>query len=500
MDCMSPVSSIDFVPSFGLFFVNASTAFTISASDAETDVAWIEYNLNGTGWNVYTGPFNLSSVTGDGIVNIYYHAIDIAGNIEVTNDLLVYIGSADPLESTMHFVPASGANLVNNDTGFEITVSTLFGQSIEYTRFRIDGSAWLNYSTPFTLEGYSDGEHVIEYYSTDEYANTENVKNVTVYLDATVPALIGGISLPSGTIVIGTNVTIRVTCDSPGYNVTIVIDIVIAASSISIGTPAPSLISFKQAMIVARMVDLGNGTYQYTWNTASLATGNYSIAITVVDLVGNTNTIQVTAELAAGTSIDILALIIIVGIIAALIFISIGVSKSSKAKKASSGKQPGKKAPSTYKDGGAIDGASVVPPAKGEVLESTKQQTPVPSSKQPPGTKAGEPVPVDIKLVEAKMVEIFKKKSNYVPSKTDLSDVMTKLGFTLLQIELAFDNLRRAGHLVYQPKPPSRGWHYHAEAPSNGKQSAQENAGTKQAKPAGEPAPSRKRDDKAGNV
>ncbi|MBN2154093.1 MAG: hypothetical protein JW839_21735, partial [Candidatus Lokiarchaeota archaeon] len=64
---------------------------------------------------------------------------------------------------------------------------------------------------------------------------------------------------------------------------------------------------------------------------------------------------------------------------------------------------------------------------------------------------------VDIKVVEAKLIEIFTKHDNYIPSKTDVYNEMKELGFTMLQIELAFDNLRRAEKIMYNAGVP-RGW------------------------------------------
>ncbi|RLE74939.1 MAG: hypothetical protein DRJ56_06525, partial [Thermoprotei archaeon] len=70
----------------------------------------------------------------------------------------------------------------NTSIGFEATDDSGVGA----TYYRINGSAWQEYTSPFSLNG-SDGVYVIEYYSVDIYGNAESVKSATLYLDNTPP-------------------------------------------------------------------------------------------------------------------------------------------------------------------------------------------------------------------------------------------------------------------------------------------------------------------------
>ncbi len=57
------------------------------------------------------------------------------------------------------------------------------------TKYRINGGNWCIYEGPFTLDGFCDGENVIEYYSVDNVNNEEEVKSITLTLDSKAPAI-----------------------------------------------------------------------------------------------------------------------------------------------------------------------------------------------------------------------------------------------------------------------------------------------------------------------
>nr|WP_307849761.1 DUF1349 domain-containing protein [Qaidamihabitans albus] len=61
------------------------------------------------------------------------------------------------------------------------------GSGVASTEYRIDGGEWLPYAGPFPLS--EDGEHVVEYRSTDEAGNVEQAGSSAVRLDATAPEL-----------------------------------------------------------------------------------------------------------------------------------------------------------------------------------------------------------------------------------------------------------------------------------------------------------------------
>lgn len=80
-DFQKPSITIVYIKDLEPNIVNISTNFTLVFSDGGgSGVQSISYNLNGTGWASYNGPFNLT-FTGYGNYTISYYAVDHTGNI-----------------------------------------------------------------------------------------------------------------------------------------------------------------------------------------------------------------------------------------------------------------------------------------------------------------------------------------------------------------------------------------------------------------------------------
>nr|MDO8113184.1 hypothetical protein [Candidatus Sigynarchaeota archaeon] len=516
VDARAPRSTIQFIPAHGIFFVNSSTNFSISAFDNETAVATIEYNINGT-WQTYGTPFNLSMLN-NGLITIEYRSVDVAGNVETLRSLLVYLGDSDPVVTTLHYLPAHAPNIVNNATALSLVATGIVNQTIINTTYRVNGSAWHVYTGPFNLTGNASGEYLIEFYSIDVYNNTEAIHSSTVILDATAPRVLG-IDIPATSITIGQNVTIRITCDAIDYNVSI---------SIMVRLLSPSRIVTWQIEPTEPLTNLGNGTYEYVWVTSGLEPGNYTIAIYITDPAGNLVRVERIVSLVKG-GISLISLLIVIALLAGFIAIIAAAKHASSSKKIKAAKtkpkgkvsKKGKEAP-VYTAPEAVQKPSPQPGPEKKVEAVVKKATEPAAEKHPetkpapkpeakiekpaapkpepaapakvekkavevkvveqvkPGTEIKMPEKpkapesqvttdagataknVDIKVVEQKLVALFKKHGNFIPSKTDIYNEMKDIGFNMLQIELAFDNLRHAGDLVYNMGVP-RGWRYQKE-------------------------------------
>ncbi len=70
-----------------------------------------------------------------------------------------------------------------------------------WTNYSVDGGSWQPYSLPFEVSG--DGDHTVEYYSTDYGGNVEEVEEVSFKIDATAPGTVD--FLLAGTIAAGTD-------------------------------------------------------------------------------------------------------------------------------------------------------------------------------------------------------------------------------------------------------------------------------------------------------
>lgn len=74
-------------------------------------------------------------------------------------------------------------------TAAEVTLTATDGdegRGVKSTQYRIDGAEWTIYTKPFSVS--SDGEHIVEYYSTDRAENKEPTKTVAVNVDLTPPS------------------------------------------------------------------------------------------------------------------------------------------------------------------------------------------------------------------------------------------------------------------------------------------------------------------------
>ena len=68
----------------------------------------------------------------------------------------------------------------------KVTLKAYSPFGISYTKYRIDGGSWINYTEPFAIT--SDGEHLLEYYSVDNKGNVEDIKSTTIKIDKSPPS------------------------------------------------------------------------------------------------------------------------------------------------------------------------------------------------------------------------------------------------------------------------------------------------------------------------
>jgi len=188
-DFQNPITIIDFNLSYNPNFINNFTLFSLLTDDSigfgGSGVKLISYNIDGGGWNFYTTPFNLSGFD-EGLHTIYYNATDYAGNIEITNQLTVYV-DINNVTSSIDFIyyEDSGIKYVNNFTQFIINWIDGTGSGLQNIFYKIDSEPFSVHSAPFTLSGYSEGLHNITYYTIDNVGNVELEKTITIYLDIT---------------------------------------------------------------------------------------------------------------------------------------------------------------------------------------------------------------------------------------------------------------------------------------------------------------------------
>lgn len=218
---------------------------TLSATDvSNTGINRTEYSFNGSVWNRYTGPFN---VTKEGMTAVYYRSIDNASDVETTKMTVISIDRIPPSISYT-LTPALNANGWSNKTmllHFEASDNN-------------SGLADHTSDTTLTNEGTYSSLTGIAY---DVAGNAASVTVPTFYIDKT-PPVVGNLTVTGSTYV----------------------DTYIAASA-----------SVVEANPYRVEMDWGDGTVSDSSISNNVArsmhayqyAGKYTVTLNVIDMAGN---------------------------------------------------------------------------------------------------------------------------------------------------------------------------------------------------------------------
>jgi len=179
IDTTAPTTTVRGVT--GVWQAWPQTVF-LTAADASSGtsggLAQIEYNLDGAGW--VTGDWIV--VSADGGHTLAVRATDAAGNVEAVQKMEVLVDGTAPTTTD------NTDGLAHPVFSVVLTPSDALS-GVATTSYRLDGGAWRS-GTSVTLRlairhkrgGYSRGAHLIEYRSTDNAGNVEEIESCTVRL------------------------------------------------------------------------------------------------------------------------------------------------------------------------------------------------------------------------------------------------------------------------------------------------------------------------------
>src|SRR5439155_1567891 len=169
-DTVPPVASASLSGTTGAanWFVSRVNV-TLSATDDSSGVAAIHFRTDGGAWQLYASPVAFSA---EGSHSIDYYATDLAGNNESSHTATLDLDTV---------APVSSAHVA-------VTLTATSGSGVATSiAYRIDGSAWVTYSQPFTLP---DGRHVLTYQATDADGYSEVSKSSSFNVDSTPPSVL----------------------------------------------------------------------------------------------------------------------------------------------------------------------------------------------------------------------------------------------------------------------------------------------------------------------
>jgi hypothetical protein len=218
IDKTPPVTSISLSGTPGLngWYTSNVTA-TLTATDSVSGVSTTEYSFDGVNWNIYTGPFTIST---EGVTTVYYNSTDNAGNVENTNTITVMIDKTPPVTS----ISLSGTLGLNGWYTSDVTATLTATDSVSgvaITEYSFDNTTWNIYTGPFTIS--TEGVTTVYYNSTDNAGNVENTNTAVIMIDKTPPvtsiSLSGTLGL-NGWYTSNVNVSLTASDNVSGVNVT----------------------------------------------------------------------------------------------------------------------------------------------------------------------------------------------------------------------------------------------------------------------------------------
>jgi hypothetical protein len=180
-------------------YVTSDTEFWFEPKDEDAydqgvGVDYTKYRIDGTDPDPYM-PYTLGdtfSFTGaDGLHHYNCYSVDHLGNAEDPNKwtYYYYLDNTPPVTTLQVGAPShywAGDIFVTSST--DLTLSAVdTGSGVNYSKYKIDGGAWLTYIGAFYLTGLSDGPHTVEYYSVDNLGNEEAYKSQELIVDNTPP-------------------------------------------------------------------------------------------------------------------------------------------------------------------------------------------------------------------------------------------------------------------------------------------------------------------------
>jgi hypothetical protein len=216
VDNSPPVSSIDFLdPNYranatsNILNITNFTPINITSVDggvAPVGVDYIEYmvdddfdlgNGNLTGWITYSDLFTLNEADGDYM--IYYHAVDLLGNIEPVKNTTIILDSSPPLtQLIVNGINYTTPESLANNTWWIIPQTTLIISGTDQgdppvgfniTDYWVDGVSYRIYDgyIELNLSALPNGSHELQFRSIDHLTNMELSNSFIIIIDDAGP-------------------------------------------------------------------------------------------------------------------------------------------------------------------------------------------------------------------------------------------------------------------------------------------------------------------------
>ena len=161
---------------------------TLTATDAESEVAETSYRIDGGAWTPYSAPFTVSA---DGEHQVSYYSADDQGNEEEPKSFDLALDQAAP-QTTAQLNGAPPGPTYDGPVTLTLTASDA-ASSVAGSEYRIDGGEWAAYNALTPPVVSAPGAHTLDYRSTDQAGNVEEPPESVAFeiaggpIDATPP-------------------------------------------------------------------------------------------------------------------------------------------------------------------------------------------------------------------------------------------------------------------------------------------------------------------------
>jgi hypothetical protein len=195
LDNTAPVTSLSigepkyYPEGVDLGYVTSTTEFSLSAYDSIIGVDKTFYAIDDPSQDsVYTTPFTITKT--DGIHHVYYHSIDLLGNLENQRYQKIFLDNTPPLLTVTfgrpHYIYQNNI-YITSSTDVNLNISD-DGCGTSSSIYNIDNGPWVTYEedTSFRLSTQSDGYHYVHCKNIDYLGNSKTY-SIELSVDNTKP-------------------------------------------------------------------------------------------------------------------------------------------------------------------------------------------------------------------------------------------------------------------------------------------------------------------------
>ncbi|MEU8607823.1 plastocyanin/azurin family copper-binding protein [Actinoplanes sp. NPDC048791] len=169
---------------------------TITATDAESGLKTVEYNVDGGAFAAYTAPVVIDTV---GSHMVHFRATDVAGNTSAEQMASFTVVAAPVPDTTAPVTSAAVRTEADGSAVVTVTASDA-GSGVASIEYALDSGAWTAYTSAVAVR--APGAHTLRYRATDVAGNAAAEKSVTFTV---VPPTTGDCPVPDtrATVIIG---------------------------------------------------------------------------------------------------------------------------------------------------------------------------------------------------------------------------------------------------------------------------------------------------------